>query len=108
MNALRHLARGAAMRINADGELLTNWGICRLQLQECSMKISEISTVKVLTGHPDQPLAVAAAVLRDQSVGALVIVEPGDRQKRPLGILTDRDIVRGQLLKSADLHCLLV
>jgi CBS domain-containing protein len=72
------------------------------------MKIADISTVKVRVGHPDQPLAEAAAAMRNHTVGALVIVESSDPQRRPLGILTDRDIVRGQLLKSADLHCLLV
>ena len=72
------------------------------------MKIAAICTVKVRTGHPDQPLAEAARAMRDQSVGALVIVDREDAQRRPIGILTDRDIVRGQLLKAADLHCLLV
>jgi len=72
------------------------------------MKIADIATVKVLVGHPDQPLAQAARTMCTESVGALVIVEPTDAKKRPIGMLTDRDVVRGQLLKAADLHCLLV
>ena len=72
------------------------------------MKIADVSTVMVRVGHPDQPLADAARTMRDYAVGALVIVERNDARRRPVGILTDRDIVRGQLVKAADLHCLLV
>jgi CBS domain-containing protein len=46
--------------------------------------------------------------MRDCSVGALVVVDLSDSRQRPIGMLTDRDIVRGQLLKAADIHCLLV
>lgn len=72
------------------------------------MKIADIATVKVLVGHPEQPLAQAARMMCAESVGTLVIVDSTDAKRRPVGILTDRDIVRGQLLKAADLHCLLV
>ncbi len=41
-------------------------------------------------------------------VGSLVIVEGEAAARRPVGILTDRDIVRGQLRLSADLFCLTV
>jgi CBS domain-containing protein len=63
------------------------------------MKIADISTVRVRIGHPDQPLADAARAMRDHAVGALVIVARSDPKRRPVGILTDRDIVRGQLAK---------
>src|SRR3974390_3395975 len=46
--------------------------------------------------------------MRAQDVGALVVVARGDGPQRPLGILTDRDIVRGQVHESADLRCLTV
>lgn len=75
---------------------------------EHSMKIADVSTVSVRIGYPDQPLADAARAMRDYAVGALVIVGRNDAKRHPLGILTDRDIVRGQLVKAADLHCLLV
>jgi CBS domain-containing protein len=38
----------------------------------------------------------------------LVVVGPGDPRQHPLGILTDRDIIRGQVSQSADLRCLTV
>jgi len=72
------------------------------------MKIKDFAPVKVLVSYPDQPLAEAAQVMCQQSVGALVVLDPADASKRPVGILTDRDVVRGQLIKAADLHCLLV
>lgn len=50
------------------------------------MKIADIATVKVLVGHPDQPLAQAARTMCTESVGALVIVEPTDAKKRPIGM----------------------
>ncbi len=72
------------------------------------MKIADIRTVKVIVARPDEPLAHAAQRMCAESVGALVVVDPMDARRRPVGILTDRDIVRGQLIKAADLHCLLV
>lgn len=41
-------------------------------------------------------------------VGSLIVVSPRDTARRPIGILTDRDIVRGQLRLAADLYCLTV
>lgn len=72
------------------------------------MKIADLSTLTVRVTVPDQPLAEAARTMRDTSVGALVVVDAGETHQRPIGMLTDRDIVRGQLLKAADLHCLIV
>ncbi len=72
------------------------------------MRIAEICSSPVFIAHPDQALAAAAREMRAQDVGALVVVAPGDAPQRPLGILTDRDIVRGQIDESADLRCLTV
>jgi len=72
------------------------------------MRIAEICSSPVFVAYPDQALAVAAAEMRAQDVGALVVVGPGDPRQHPLGILTDRDIVCGQVNQSADLRCLTV
>ena len=60
----------------------------------------------VLTTLPDETVASAAAVMHERSVGSVVVVD-GDR---PIGILTERDIVRmaaagplGRGLKVAEL-----
>lgn len=72
------------------------------------MRLAEICSSPVFVAHPGQSLAEAAREMRTQDVGALVVVAPGDAPQRPLGILTDRDILRGQVHQAADLHCLTV
>ncbi len=72
------------------------------------MRLAEICSSPVFIAHPEQSLADAARAMRAQGVGALVVVAPGDTLQRPLGILTDRDILRGQVAEAADLHCLAV
>jgi CBS domain-containing protein len=72
------------------------------------MKIAEVCTKPVVIAFPEQALAVAASEMRAHEVGALVVVTPGDMRQRPIGILTDRDIVCGQVNQCADLRCLTV
>lgn len=72
------------------------------------MKIAELCSSPVALAYPDQALAVAAYEMRAQDVGALVVVAREGARQCPIGILTDRDIVCGQVQKSADLHCLTV
>ncbi len=72
------------------------------------MKIAEICSSPAFVAYPEQALATAAREMRARDIGALVVVAPGDPRQHPLGILTDRDIVRGQVHQSADLRCLTV
>lgn len=72
------------------------------------MNIGDLRTTRVIVTHPDQPLVQAAKSMRDNRIGSLVVLDPHDPQRRPVGMLTDRDIVRGQVFKQADLHCLTV
>lgn len=72
------------------------------------MKIAEICSSPVFVAYPDQALAAAAREMRARNVGALVVVAPSDSRQRPLGILTDRDIVLGQVSRATDLGCLTV
>jgi len=44
----------------------------------------------------------------ESHVGALIVVDGDGKGGKPIGMLTDRDIVRGQLRLSADLFCLTV
>lgn len=50
----------------------------------------------VVAGYHDKVLEVAR-LMRDHHVGSVVVVEPRDGAKIPVGILTDRDIVVGLL-----------
>jgi CBS domain-containing protein len=72
------------------------------------MNIGDIRTAHVVVTYPDRPLVEAARLMRQHRIGALVVLDPHDPQRQPRGMLTDRDIVRGQVLKGADLHCLVV
>ena len=57
------------------------------------MRIKEICSRVVVVAEPDTDLRGAARLMRDHHVGALVVVEGSNGGKRPIGIVTDRDIV---------------
>ena len=70
------------------------------------MTVSEICTRFVVTAHPDETIVEAARRMRDRHVGVLIVT---DTQGRPVGILTDRDIVVSAVAQSPDrLEALLV
>lgn len=58
----------------------------------------EAMTEKVLTATPDTTVAKAAKLMSQRGVGSIVIV----KGKRPVGILTERDVL--QKVVSADLR----
>ncbi len=97
------------MRIYADsGRFRFGISIAVIGDEGNTMIIGQLRTPEVIVTYPDQPLADAARMLRDGHIGALVVLDMHDPQRQPRGFLTDRDIVRGQLLKGADLYCLTV
>jgi len=72
------------------------------------MRVGELCSRDVRIAYRNQALVEAAREMLAFHVGALVVIEPGTAARRPVGILTDRDIVRGQLKRGADLFCLTV
>ena len=72
------------------------------------MKVGDVCTRGVRVVVPNLALATAAREMSQHHIGALLVVEPGAVKRRPIGILTDRDILIGQLARSADLFCLTV
>jgi citrate synthase len=52
--------------------------------------VAEVMSSPVVTAVPDETVADAATRMQDRSVGSVVVVDG----KRPVGILTERDIVR--------------
>lgn len=61
----------------------------------------------VIIARPGEPLLDVAARMRDEHVGSVVVIDDGRR--RPIGILTDRDIVVGVLARTDQhLHSILV
>lgn len=57
------------------------------------MKVRDLCSPQVVTAEPSASLREAALAMRNQHVGALVVVEKKEGVARPVGILTDRDIV---------------
>ena len=53
------------------------------------MSLCTIGTRSVVSVGPDQPVATVACLMNDNSVGSVVVVE----DDKPLGIITDRDLV---------------
>jgi CBS-domain-containing membrane protein len=58
------------------------------------MTAGELCTRMVATIDPGESAVVAAKRMREEHVGDLVVVEEGDR---PIGIVTDRDLVMSVL-----------
>lgn len=57
------------------------------------MRIGEAMRRAVAVVKPDQTLREAAHLMRDGHLGALILVANGDGPLRPVGVVTDRDIV---------------
>ena len=72
------------------------------------MRVRDLYSPGAKVTRPDQALANAARSMLHTHVGALIVVDGDGAACRPIGILTDRDIVRGQLRLGADLFCLTV
>jgi len=70
------------------------------------MRIGEICSRDVLTAEPSDALAKCAKAMGERNVGSVVVVDRSGGFARPIGILTDRDILRGQFDRHSDLYCL--
>jgi CBS domain-containing protein len=65
------------------------------------MKTGEICIRPVVTATADMPLAELTKVMRNRHVGCVVVVDKGAARK-PIGIVTDRDIVVEVLAAGVD------
>jgi len=72
------------------------------------MNIGEVCSREVYIFTAAEPLANAAAEMVKRHIGAIVVVRTEPERVRPIGIVTDRDIVRGQLSLKKDLENLTV
>lgn len=63
------------------------------------MTVGDVCKDFVVTAHPDETVPEAARRMRDQHVGNVVVA---DDQGRPVGMLTDRDIVVSAVAQSPD------
>lgn len=72
------------------------------------MRVRDLYSPHAQVAKPEHALAVAVRTMLESHVGSLIVVAPRGTALAPVGILTDRDIVRGQLRLSTDLFCLTV
>jgi CBS domain-containing protein len=68
------------------------------------MTALELCQRKVVTVRRHEELGTAAWMMRERNVGCLVVVEPAGALggERPVGTLTDRDIVTQVIVRDAD------
>lgn len=57
------------------------------------MMLSELCTLEVASCSPRTSVLEAARIMRQKHTGDLVVVDDGEDDKEPLGVITDRDIV---------------
>src|SRR5579885_1883124 len=65
------------------------------------MNIGEICSREVYVARPTEPLTQAAREMCRRNVGTVVVVERQGELVRPIGIVTDRDIVRALVERAA-------
>jgi CBS domain-containing protein len=65
------------------------------------MEVGAVCPRLVVTIHRSDDVIRAAQLMREKHVGYLVVVEPGPFA-RPVGVLTDRDIVVGIVAREVD------
>lgn len=68
------------------------------------MEVASLCQRNVVTISPLDELITAAAIMRERHVGCLIVVEPAlaGEGRRPVGVLTDRDIVISVVAQQAD------
>lgn len=74
------------------------------------MLVGNICKTEVVTVTADQTVAAAAQLMREKHVGLLVVVDSGEVKPdlKPVGVLTDRDIVTAVVAKDVDARALKV
>ncbi|MCI0453582.1 MAG: CBS domain-containing protein [Candidatus Dadabacteria bacterium] len=68
------------------------------------MSLRKISKKKVVTVKPDDTVIKAARLMGEKNVGSVVVI----KNKKPVGILTDRDIAIRVVARRADINTTLV
>jgi len=72
------------------------------------MKVGEYCKRAVVAIASSADAAEAAKLMRAEHVGFLVVYREGDALQRPVGVLTDRDLVLGVMARDVDPHALTI
>jgi len=67
-----------------------------------STTVRDVANRQVVTVAPETTLAQCARTMRDQHVGSVVVIRGDHPESRPIGIVTDRDIVLEAVAPSLD------
>jgi len=59
-----------------------------------SLSVSSIMSKEVKTESENQNIMSACKVMRDNDIGCVVVVNIQDKEETPVGIITERDIIR--------------
>ena len=70
------------------------------------MNVGTLCTRSLVSVSVGAPISEVAHLMADRHVGAVVVTEGDGTHARVAGVLTDRDIVRAQLARTADLTSL--
>jgi len=68
------------------------------------MNVGKLCQTNLVTVRPFDELTAAAQLMREKHVGYLIVVEPAMQEgtMKPVGVLTDRDIVVGVIARDID------
>lgn len=72
------------------------------------MKVGEYCKRAVITIKSGSDAAAAAQLMREEHVGFLIVYREGDELLKPIGVLTDRDLVLAVLARNVDPHAVTV
>lgn len=72
------------------------------------MSVGKVCNREVVFVSKDNTVTKAAQLMREHHVGSLVVVEGGEGFRKPVGILTDRDIVIEVVAEEVNVDKLLV
>lgn len=64
--------------------------------------LSNIATPIVVTANPETTSVQAARLMREHHVGSLVVVDQRSASGKPIGIVTDRDLVLAVMAEELD------
>lgn len=64
--------------------------------------LGELATRTVITATPETTAAQAARLMREEHVGSLVVLGADATDAKPIGILTDRDLVLAVMAEQLD------
>lgn len=70
------------------------------------MRIGDLCTRDAYCVSSDEPLLEAVREMHRRHVGAVVVVGRGAAAGRPVGIVTDRDVMRAEMTRRADVFSL--